>query len=142
MLIAYVDGGIAPRNPGGIASCGVIVFDDRGQRKWVCSEVIGEGDSFSNNVSEYMALVKLLEWLELQENDEVIVNSDSALLVNQINNKWRVSSDKLYYPAFVKANDLMIKTAHKVTVTQIHREKNLADNFSTKAREEYLAKVK
>ncbi|MEX2751261.1 MAG: reverse transcriptase-like protein, partial [Candidatus Freyarchaeota archaeon] len=53
--------------------------------------VVGEGEGMSNNVGEYAALCEALKALVKLDltGDEVLVKSDSKLLVNQMNGVWK-----------------------------------------------------
>jgi ribonuclease HI len=69
----------------------------------------------TNNEAEYYALLKALE---------LIVRSDSKLVVNQVNGEWRVEDEKLI-DLSEKARDL-IKNIGSVRLEWVPREENLA----------------
>ncbi len=46
----------------------------------------------TNNVAEYTALLKALEYLKFHNIKNVDIYGDSLLVVNQINGKWKVKS--------------------------------------------------
>ena len=48
----------------------------------------------TNNESEYMALVVLLH--KVPDNSEILVHSDSTLVVNQMQGKWKIKDNGLY----------------------------------------------
>lgn len=151
MLKVWIDGACAPVNPGGTASYGLIVlreiYEGYGSDPagWEISEeqllqeskVIGTGKGMSNNVAEYSALIAFLKWYQLMLTDEtVIIHSDSQLLVNQMQGKWKVNQPNLYAPycftakAIIRDNQLMKNISFK----WIPREENLeADRLSKEA---------
>ena len=93
------DGLCEPVNPGGIATYGVIVrrgkvhlLEDSGlafAKPW--------SDEASNNVAEYSALIKGLEWLKANDffGSQIIVRGDSSLVINQINGKFKVKAKRI-----------------------------------------------
>lgn len=150
MLEAYIDGACEPKNPGGTVSYGILVLRHYLERYssepgdvepveepvWEDWGIVGSGPKMSNNVGEYAALVKLLEWLDKNLKAEiVVVHSDSQMLVNQMNGEWQARSDKLYYPYYQRA--LLLYTIDRfrkqVKFKWIPREQNLADKLSVKA---------
>ena len=161
MLEAYIDGCCEP-NPGGTASFGILVLKGsnrstamattfalaygreetsyyRNGKKvvWEYSGIVGAGVEMSNNVAEYAALVRLLEWLDgnLLPGQQVSVLSDSQLLVNQMSLKWSAKSGKLYYPYYTRAIHLMLIGGFKgrISFRWIGRESNLADRLAVEA---------
>ena len=57
----------------------------------------------TNNEAEYRSLISSLNFLldNRLQNNEVIINMDSALVVNQVNGKWKIKS-----PSLIKLNRL------------------------------------
>lgn len=142
MLEAYIDGGCEP-NPGGTCSWGFLVqkigsLPDVTQ--WEGYGVVGSGPKMSNNVGEYSALLEFLRWFDKQPTEDVIVYSDSQLLINQINGLWKVNSDKLFYPVYSQVQILRIQNLaiwkDKIKFRWIPREQNLADSLTVKALKE------
>jgi len=87
MLKVYIDGLCKPKNPGGIAAYGIVVYIDD-TRTYKNKGVVGEGSKMSNNVAEYAALCSALSRLaEKYSQDPITIMSDSQLLVNQMNKK-------------------------------------------------------
>jgi ribonuclease HI len=97
--IVYLDGLCEPKNPGGVATYGVIVkkegrtiFEGSGlayAKPWT--------DEASNNVAEYSALIHVLEWLrknELQASP-IIVRGDSRLIINQMKGVFKVKASRI-----------------------------------------------
>jgi len=88
-LVAFTDG--ASRGNPGEAACAFLVKGITKQPK-----VFYLGKT-TNNFAEYQAIIKLLEFLREEgiENKKLKVISDSRLVVNQINKKFKVKSKKL-----------------------------------------------
>lgn len=51
----------------------------------------------SNNEAEYMSLLKLLEWIDVNglSNEPNTILTDSRLMVNQISGEWKVKAENL-----------------------------------------------
>lgn len=62
----------------------------------------------TNNIAEYMALIKALEWLIAYgpNNSTLQVRSDSQLVCNQVVGAWRVKNPKLK-PCVDRVRDLL-----------------------------------
>ena len=84
-LIVHIDGG-ARGNPGP-AAIGVVVSDADGERVEEVAETIGET---TNNVAEYMALLKGLERATALGATELEVVNDSELVAKQITGEYKV----------------------------------------------------
>jgi len=92
-LTLYCDGG-SRGNPGP-AAIGAVVYDtttDPPQLVATVSECIGVT---TNNVAEYRALIAGLEKAVELDASEVIVVSDSELLVKQMRGEYRVKNEAL-----------------------------------------------
>ena len=137
MISVYIDGLCEPVNPNGIATYGFAVYED-GKSIVQKYGVVGEGEGMSNNVSEYAALceaLKLLISLHL-DREEIIIKSDSKLLVNQMDGLWKCHEGH-YISRYEKAKELA-KLFKNVHFDWIRREKNKeADSLSRKAYMEY-----
>jgi ribonuclease HI len=139
VIVVYVDGLCEPCNPNGVACWGFVIYKD-GKKQFKGKGVIGEGQGMSNNLAEYTALCKALKELINHgwQNEEVIVKSDSGLLVNQMAGWWEVHGG-LYYPAYAEA----VKVAQsfsEISFMWVPREQNEeADMLSRQAYEEYCS---
>lgn len=96
-LRAYIDG--ASRGNPGPAALGVIIKDERGQMITEIGQFLGDA---TNNVAEYRALLACLDAVEnlsRQRQDgppeELIVFTDSELLVRQVRGDFRVRQPHL-----------------------------------------------
>lgn len=99
MLIeVYFDGLCQPVNPGGVACYAFAVKRDG---KTIHSDYGVAGEPFSpestNNVAEYTALAKALEWLVANNftSEKILIKSDSQLVVNQMNGTYKIKAKKI-----------------------------------------------
>ena len=99
MIYTNSDGG-SRGNPGPSAVGVIIRKDEEIITKY--SEKIGE---CTNNVAEYMALIKALELASKLTKDEVTCVLDSELLVRQLLGEYQVKSRTLM-PLFLKVQRL------------------------------------
>jgi ribonuclease HI len=136
-ITVYFDGLCEPRNPGGIAAYGFLVYQGESKvyEKW---GVIGEGAAMSNNVAEYYAVCEALSWLlnNGYHNTKITVRGDSQLVVNQLGGWWGVRGG-LYYQYYVKAKKYLDLFAD-VKFEWVPRERNKeADELTRRAYEDY-----
>lgn len=126
-LILYTDG--SSRGNPGPAAIGVVIRDVNGSVVNELSESIG---SATNNVAEYMALIRALKEARSLGVSEVEVRSDSELLVQQMNGGYAVKSRQLL-PLAVQARSLMNSFA-RATIRHVPREENSrADQLANEA---------
>ncbi|MGA2913272.1 MAG: ribonuclease HI [Methanoregula sp.] len=93
MITIYFDGLCRPRNPGGVATYGYLVYQD-GKKVKSGSGVIGSGAGMTNNVAEYSALKRAAEWVNRNCCDnEIIIKGDSQLVIYQMNGTWQIKSE-------------------------------------------------
>ena len=102
--------------------------------------VVGKGESMTNNVAEYQALIHAL--IKIKRlclcSDFIKIKSDSNLLVNEINRLWKVKAP-LIVPLHITAKELL--TGLHYHVEWIPREKNdEADRLTHLAYEKSLKK--
>lgn len=154
-LEAYIDGACEPKNPGGTVSYGVLVRRFRNLSSdqwrynypyeviWQDCGIVDSGPKMSNNVGEYFALIKLLEWylttgklsgIGILDYEPLIICSDSQLVVNQMNGSFRVIKG-LYVPYYNRASTVVKQHGlnDKLNFRWIPREQNLADELSVRA---------
>jgi phosphoribosylglycinamide formyltransferase-1 len=126
-IIAHIDGG-SRGNPGP-AAAGFVLNDSSGTQLQAKAYFIGRT---TNNVAEYTSLVKALEAAGKFGAEQIIVFSDSELLVKQINGQYRVKSE-LIKPLYEQAVSLLDKFK-SWKVHHITRDKNkTADSLVNKA---------
>lgn len=98
-IVLYVDGGCEPKNPGGIATCGWVIYDAE-ERKAILAEeyrvVADGGKRATNNYAEYCGLGFALRWLKDQKwRGQITIHADSKLLVEHVNRNWRCKAAHL-----------------------------------------------
>ena len=92
ILHIYTDGAAGPTNPGPAASAWIIMDPTSGEVLVEDAVHIGRR---TNNVAEYTAIIKALEYCTTRGRGRVRVHSDSQLCINQINGSWRVNKHHL-----------------------------------------------
>lgn len=96
-IIIYTDGG-SRGNPGP-AAIGTIFCNERGEIFKKYSQYLGDG--LTNNEAEYQAVIfalnkfKSLFGKKLAQNSDIEIKSDSELLVNQLNGKYKILTPKI-----------------------------------------------
>ena len=127
MLIIHTDGA-SLGNPGPMGA-GVAVYKD-GKLVKEISEYLGNG---TNNIAEYTAVIHALETAHEMDEKEVVIRSDSQLLVRQMNGEYKVRDPNLKKLRF-RIQGLCVGI--KVTFEHIPREENkIADKLSKKGAE-------
>jgi len=116
-IIAYIDGG-SRGNPGP-AAAGFTLNDPSGTQLQAKAYILGRA---TNNVAEYSSLVRALEAAKEIGAEQIIVFSDSELLVKQINGQYRVKSE-LIKPHYEQAVSLLGRFK-SWKVRHITRDKN------------------
>ena len=84
MIVIYTDG-LAEPNPG-LGTYGFSIYRD-GER--IARKHGKAGDMVTSNFAEYTGLVLALKEISVHKDEEILVNSDSKLLVNQMNGDWK-----------------------------------------------------
>ena len=126
-LIFYIDGA-SQGNPGP-SGAGVVVCDHSGNVLDNISEYLGEN---TNNFAEYNALILALEEGLIRKAGSIIINTDSELLVKQLNGEYKVKNEDLKH-LFGRVQRLL-KGFKQVQINHIDRSKNKgADKLATKA---------
>ncbi len=116
-IIAYIDG--ASRGNPGPAAAGFTLADSDGVQLQAKAFFLGRA---TNNIAEYTSLVKALEAVKKIGAEQLMVFSDSELLVRQINGQYKVKSEQLR-PLFRQAVNLLGEFKNW-NVRHIPREKN------------------
>jgi ribonuclease HI len=134
--LIMVDG--AARGNPGPAGCGALVRDARGLVSKKLYRYLGIA---TNNVAEYEALLMGLEAALALGSEKVHVESDSELMVNQLNGLYRVRDEKLK-KLYQRALDLL-RQFDSYRIAHIKREQNqVADRLANEAIERGLAHEK
>ena len=133
-LTVYSDG--AARGNPGPAGIGAVVIAADGT---VLGEV-GEGIGVAtNNVAEYRAALRGLELAKEHAADEVVLRSDSKLLIEQLAGRWRVKN-----PTLIRLHEEVRRVLRSfprgVTLEHIRRELNReADALANQGVDAWLA---
>jgi ribonuclease HI len=126
-LKVYVDGAAEP-NPGP-SGIGVVIYDEKKKKIKEVNKYIGLA---TNNVAEYKALIQGLKESEKLLAQSINIFSDSQLLVNQMNGRFRINNKDLR-KLFQQAKNLEGKF-EKVAYRLIDRNKNkVADQLANLA---------
>ncbi|MBI2358822.1 MAG: ribonuclease HI family protein [Deltaproteobacteria bacterium] len=122
-----VDG--ASRGNPGEAGCGGVICDETGAVREELCRYLGQA---TNNVAEYEALLMGLEAVRRLGVRRVAIQSDSELLVRQLNGQYRVKDEKLR-KLYERAVTLLRRLeAHRII--HVPRENNrLADRLANRA---------
>lgn len=123
----FTDGG-ARGNPG-VAGYGVYIEDENKNTLFEEAKFLGIK---TNNEAEYLGLIGALDWINYNAREaEIEINSDSQLLVRQMQGKYKVKADnlkKLWLIAQSLCNN------KKIIFKEIRREFNLrADALANQA---------
>ena len=133
LLEVSIDG--ASRGNPGLSAIGIIVKNNE-TTLMEHSEFLGIR---TNNQAEYEALRRALEICN-QLDKEITILSDSELLVNQRNSKYRLRNQQLKIISREISN--LEKNFDKIQYKHISREKNnKADRLANKALNEYLKRI-
>jgi ribonuclease HI len=126
-IVAYIDGG-ARGNPGP-AGYGVRIERPDGELVEEFAESIGVA---TNNVAEYSALIAALEWARRHGLSQLLVRSDSLLLVQQMLGNYKVKNAGLQ-PLHARAR-MLARELGDVAFEHVGRAKNAhADRLANAA---------
>jgi probable phosphoglycerate mutase len=130
VIIAYIDGG-SRGNPGP-AGYGVRIETPTGEAITELHAALGVA---TNNVAEYNGLLAALRYALEHGHRDVVVRSDSELLVRQMLGTYRVKHPGLQ-PLFQQAR-LLIAALGSVRFEHVRREHNAhADRLANQAMDE------
>ena len=113
----FIDG--AARGNPGEAGIGIVIKDGQGSQIKKLYKYIGQA---TNNIAEYTALVYALQEAIIFGFKDLVVYSDSELLVKQLNGEYRVKNSNLrsYYEQF-----LHLRIAfNRLEIKQLSRQEN------------------
>lgn len=126
-IIVYTDGG-SKGNPGPSA-IGVLLCNEKGDPFKKYSQFIGKA---TNNEAEYQAVIFALKKIKslfgkkLAKETEIEIRSDSQLLINQLNGKYKIL-EKSLQPIFLEIWNLKFDFK-KIKFKYIPRKKNETAN--------------
>jgi ribonuclease HI len=136
LLNIYIDG--ASRGNPGPAGIGAVIMDSKGSTLRNIKEYLGET---TNNIAEYRALIRALNEAMSLKAQEININTDSRLLVNQLNKSYKVK-DANIKSIYNEALQLIDKF-DKVKVAYIDRSENKsADKLANAAIDSASIKIK
>jgi len=118
-LRVYIDGAAMP-NPGP-SGIGVVIYNQKKKRIKEVNKYIGLA---SNNMAEYKALIQGLKESKKLSAQSVNVFSDSELLINQMNGRFRINDENLR--RLLQQAKNLERNFEKVTYRLIDRNENKA----------------
>ncbi len=142
MMVLYFDGLCEPKNPGGVATYGYVLYHNDLKFREEFG-VVGAGmfgDDVSNNVAEYTAMIRGMACLlHTGYRGQLSVRGDSQLTIKQMRGEYKVRARRLIS---LHAKAVKLKGDFEaVTFEWIPREENEeADLLSRKAFDEFLSK--
>jgi len=116
-ITVHTDG--ASRGNPGPSAAGFILTDSSGKQLQAKAFFLG---NTTNNIAEYTAILKALEEARQIAAGQIMVFSDSELLVRQLNGEYKVKSEQIR-PLFKRAIDLL-EEFDSWKVQHITRDKN------------------
>ncbi len=126
--------GAARGNPGPAGAGGVLIDGETGE-KLELGRYLGET---TNNVAEYQGFLMVLEAARQKGVRELVMCTDSELLVKQVKGVYRVKAEHLI-PLFNATRD-KLRSFDKVDVRHVRRELNKdADRMSNRAIDERMS---
>jgi ribonuclease HI len=118
---------------------GFVIEDDQGEKLKACNKWLGMA---TNNQAEYQALIEGLKAMAGWDFDRLEVYMDSKLVVEQVNNRWKVKEPGLK-ELHREATALLKQFGDKATVSHVGREENRrADKLVNMALDEKVKKAK
>lgn len=110
MLINCWFDGACTVNPGGHAGWGAVVElptkpnEPFPPKRITMSGYVGTSEGMTNNVAEYAGLIAVINKLvelqshgRIEHNDQIVIHSDSRLVVEQMSGRWKRCSDFAYF---------------------------------------------
>ncbi len=126
-MYIYTDGG-SRGNPGP-SGIGVVILDSYKKKIKEIFSYIGEA---TNNIAEYSAMIAALEAAIELKASELIIHTDSELMVKQLNGEYKVKDPNMKM-LFDKSLNLL-KRLESFEIKHIERSKNKdADKLVNKA---------
>ena len=110
MITAYTDGACRGGNPG-FCSCAWVLLDTKHPEQEIYQARYLGPARHTNNYAEYQGLILLLEYLyDCNGYRNVIIHSDSKLVINQVLHNWECNGD--LKPLMSKAYGLLVRGSH------------------------------
>ena len=123
---------VAARGNPGDACCGAVICDESGKVVKELSRYLGRT---TNNVAEYEGLLMGLDALVQLGRKKISVQSDSQLLVRQLNGEYRVKDEKL--KVLYQRAMTLLRQFDAYRILHVYREMNkLADRLANRGIDE------
>ncbi|BCS91930.1 Ribonuclease HI [Metallosphaera sp. J1] len=136
-VLGKFDGLCEPKNPGGIATFGYVIYIDGNVLEGMGLASEPWSPDSTNNVAEYTGLICLLSKMLSLGVTEARIEGDSQLVIRQLKGEYSVKSKRII-PLFNKAKELLSKFS-SVEIVWIPREENKdADKMTRIALEKAL----
>ncbi|OFZ10825.1 MAG: hypothetical protein A2Z20_01295 [Bdellovibrionales bacterium RBG_16_40_8] len=116
-MVAYTDG--ASRGNPGPASIGVVIKDSQGEIVYEYARALGNQ---TNNYAEYSAVKKALELAVANHVTELILRSDSELMIKQMKGEYKVKSESI--KQLYRDCDELRKKIKNILFEHVRREHN------------------
>ena len=127
IILAYTDG--ASRGNPGESGIGILLKDEFGN---VITSQYGYIGKATNNIAEYTALAACLKLVQATKCSQLIVHSDSELMVRQLSGQYKVKNAKLK-KHFQQIQNILVTSPFKFMIKHVPREKNLeADELANR----------
>ena len=117
-ILAYTDG--ASRGNPGESGIGIILKDELGK---VIASQFGYIGKATNNIAEYTALAACLKLAQTTECSQLVVHSDSELMVRQLNGQYKVKDAGLK-KHFRHIQNILDAAQFQFKIRHIPRENN------------------
>jgi len=128
MIEAWFDGSFRLNDGNHIMGIGGVVKVD-GVEVYCFADTIREQGS--SNTAEYLALIKVLEFLlEAKYNGPILIRGDSKLVINQINGFWDIKEGTYVLAAFKAAE--LFKELKNVKIKWTSRYNNIESDKLSK----------
>lgn len=121
----YFDGACAPQNPGGHIGIGCVIgFNKKIVHR--ISDYKAAAPENSNNLAEYMALNRLLDYFIAvgATTKNITICGDSMLVIRQMQGDWRIKEGAYVQTAYICKGK--VKLFEKLSFKWIPREQNSA----------------
>jgi ribonuclease HI len=130
----FFDGSCEPINPGGTACYGWLLYSPEGVLKASAYGIVCKGKGATNNVAEFHALLKGLDYIVYQGlRVPLLLCGDSQLVVKTVSREWKLKKEHLI-PLRDRIHQLLRKNGCRWEIQWIPREQNQeADTLCSKA---------
>ena len=117
-ILAYTDG--ASRGNPGESGVGIVLKDELGN---VIASQYGYIGKATNNIAEYTALAACLKLVQSTKCSQLVVHSDSELMVRQLNGQYKVKDAGLK-KHFQHIQNILVASPFQFKIRHVPREKN------------------